>query len=164
MPPLFLSLSSLSRSPLTPSPTARYLDVFFTFISVYNTLMKVLFVSASCTTVFFIFQKFKPTYDGNHDTFRVEFAVVPSMVLALIFNYEFTPLEVRIPRSRLSPPPGVPSSATCAASTPPSVLPRDAGGDGRTEVASTSTVTTMSVASLRAQLLCIAATMATPSP
>lgn len=56
--------------------------------------MKVLFVSASCTTVFFIFQKFKPTYDGNHDTFRVEFAVVPSMVLALIFNYEFTPLEV----------------------------------------------------------------------
>lgn len=72
----------------------RYLDVFFTFISVYNTLMKVLFVSASCTTVFFIFQKFKPTYDGNHDTFRVEFAVVPSMVLALIFNYEFTPLEV----------------------------------------------------------------------
>lgn len=72
----------------------RYLDVFFTFISVYNTLMKILFVSASCATVYLIFQKFKPTYDGNHDTFRVEFAVVPAIVLALIFNYEFTVLEV----------------------------------------------------------------------
>lgn len=72
----------------------RYLDVFFTFISVYNTLMKVLFVSASCATVYLIFQKFKPTYDGNHDTFRVEFAVIPAVVLALVFNYEFTVLEI----------------------------------------------------------------------
>eukprot|EP00038_Savillea_parva_P027626 m.60693 g.60693 ORF g.60693 m.60693 type:complete len:213 (-) comp7970_c0_seq1:2728-3366(-) len=72
----------------------RYMDVFFTFISAYNTLMKVLFVSTSCATVYLIFNKFKATYDSNHDTFRIEFAIVPSVVLALIANYAFTFLEV----------------------------------------------------------------------
>lgn len=72
----------------------RYLDVFFTFISVYNSLMKVLFVSASCATVYLIFNKFKATYDSNHDTFRIEFAILPSMLLALVANYAFTALEI----------------------------------------------------------------------
>lgn len=69
--------------------------MFFTFISVYNTLMKVLFVTMSCATVFLIFNKFKATYDSNHDTFRIEFALIPSLLLALVANYAFTALEVR---------------------------------------------------------------------
>lgn len=39
--------------------------------------------------------KFKATYDGNHDTFRVEFLVVPIGGLAFLVNHEFSPLEVR---------------------------------------------------------------------
>lgn len=38
--------------------------------------------------------KFKATYDGNHDTFRVEFLVVPVGGLAFLVNHDFSPLEV----------------------------------------------------------------------
>lgn len=38
--------------------------------------------------------KFKATYDRNHDTFRIEFLLIPVTILALIVNHEFTPLEV----------------------------------------------------------------------
>ncbi|KAB0398447.1 hypothetical protein E2I00_014835, partial [Balaenoptera physalus] len=57
--------------------TARYLDLFTNYISLYNTCMK-----------------FKATYDGNHDTFRVEFLVVPTAILAFLVNHDFTPLEL----------------------------------------------------------------------
>ena len=74
----------------------RYLDVFVTFISVYNTLMKILFVGASCATVFLIFKKFPSTYDGNHDTFRIEIPLIGCFALSMLpwFHYAFTPLEV----------------------------------------------------------------------
>eukprot|EP00048_Salpingoeca_helianthica_P014956 m.224408 g.224408 ORF g.224408 m.224408 type:complete len:213 (-) comp16459_c0_seq1:157-795(-) len=72
----------------------RYLDLFTQFVSLYNTVMKVLFIASSCATVFLIYRKFRPTYDGNHDTFRIEFLLAPSLILALIFHYSFTVLEV----------------------------------------------------------------------
>jgi len=74
--------------------TTRYLDLFTSFISVYNTVMKVFFVGSSYVTVYFIYQHFKATYDSNHDTFRVEFLVVPVGGLAVLVNHEFSPLEV----------------------------------------------------------------------
>eukprot|EP00050_Salpingoeca_kvevrii_P006859 m.292206 g.292206 ORF g.292206 m.292206 type:complete len:212 (-) comp12584_c0_seq1:269-904(-) len=87
-------ISGKSQILFTTVYITRYLDVFVTFISAYNTIMKLLFVSASAATVFLIYKKFRATYDGNHDTFRMEFAVVPSAVLALIFHYQFTFLEL----------------------------------------------------------------------
>ncbi|XP_060565710.1 ER lumen protein-retaining receptor 2 isoform X2 [Ruditapes philippinarum] len=74
--------------------TTRYLDLFTSFISVYNTTMKVFFIASSYVTVYFIYQHFKPTYDSNHDTFRVEFLVVPVGGLAFLVNHEFSPLEI----------------------------------------------------------------------
>jgi ER lumen protein retaining receptor len=74
----------------------RYLDLFTQFVSVYNTAMKILFIVSSCATVYLIYRKFRPTYDGNHDTFRIEFLLGPCLVLALIFHYSFTVLEVRV--------------------------------------------------------------------
>ncbi|XP_059135888.1 ER lumen protein-retaining receptor 1-like [Peromyscus eremicus] len=74
--------------------TARYLDLFTNYISLYNTCMKVVYIACSFTTVWMIYSKFKATYDGNHDTFRVEFLVVPTAVLAFLVNHDFTPLEV----------------------------------------------------------------------
>ena len=70
--------------------------MFVTFISVYNTLMKILFVGASCATVFLIFKKFPSTYDGNHDTFRIEIPLIGCFALSMLpwFHYAFTPLEV----------------------------------------------------------------------
>ncbi|KAF6077886.1 KDEL endoplasmic reticulum protein retention receptor 1 [Phyllostomus discolor] len=74
--------------------TARYLDLFTNYISLYNTCMKVVYIACSFTTVWMIYSKFKATYDGNHDTFRVEFLVVPTAILAFLVNHDFTPLEV----------------------------------------------------------------------
>lgn len=48
----------------------RYLDLFTSFISVYNTVMKVFFLTSSLGTVYLMYVKFKATYDHNHDTFR----------------------------------------------------------------------------------------------
>ncbi|ESO13239.1 hypothetical protein HELRODRAFT_63815 [Helobdella robusta] len=72
----------------------RYLDLFTTFVSVYNSVMKVVFLLFSFVTVYLIYFKFKATYDGNHDTFRVEFLVVPVAGLAVLVNHEFSFLEI----------------------------------------------------------------------
>nr|KAF6407021.1 KDEL endoplasmic reticulum protein retention receptor 1 [Molossus molossus] len=56
--------------------------------------MKVVYIACSFTTVWMIYSKFKATYDGNHDTFRVEFLVVPTAILAFLVNHDFTPLEI----------------------------------------------------------------------
>lgn len=50
--------------------TTRYLDLFTSFVSVYNSFMKVVFLTASYGTLYLMFFKFKPTYDHNHDSFR----------------------------------------------------------------------------------------------
>ncbi|CAD7691226.1 unnamed protein product [Nyctereutes procyonoides] len=55
--------------------------------------MKVVYIACSFTTVWMICSKFKATYDGNHVTFRVEFLVVPTAILAFLVNHDFTPLE-----------------------------------------------------------------------
>ncbi|KAL1453436.1 hypothetical protein WDU94_007576 [Cyamophila willieti] len=74
--------------------TARYLDLFTSYVSVYNSFMKVVFLAASFGTVYLMYMKFKATYDHNHDTFRAEFIVLPAALLALIINHEFTIFEV----------------------------------------------------------------------
>uniref|UniRef100_A0A8D8UCW1 ER lumen protein-retaining receptor n=1 Tax=Cacopsylla melanoneura TaxID=428564 RepID=A0A8D8UCW1_9HEMI len=73
---------------------ARYLDLFTSYVSVYNSFMKVVFLAASFGTVYLMYVKFKATYDHNHDTFRAEFIVLPAALLALIINHEFTIFEV----------------------------------------------------------------------
>jgi len=74
--------------------TARYLDLVTSYISLYNTVMKVTFIASSLLTLYFIYFKFKATYDSNHDTLRIEFLLVPVTILALILNHEFTVLEI----------------------------------------------------------------------
>lgn len=75
--------------------TTRYLDLVFSFISVYNTVMKVIFLVTAYGTLYLMFIKFKATYDSNHDTFRAEFLLIPAVGLALLVNHEFSVLEVR---------------------------------------------------------------------
>ncbi|KAL3273236.1 hypothetical protein HHI36_014690 [Cryptolaemus montrouzieri] len=72
----------------------RYLDLMTTYVSLYNSIMKVVFLFASFATIYLIYIKFKATYDHNHDTFRIEFLIGPAFVLALIINNEYTPFEV----------------------------------------------------------------------
>lgn len=72
----------------------RYLDIFTSFISVYNTVMKTFFLVSSMGTVYLMYMKFKATYDHNHDTFRIEFLLGPAVLLALFLNHEFSVMEV----------------------------------------------------------------------
>lgn len=74
--------------------TTRYLDLFTTFISVYNSVMKIIFIASSYTTIYMLYSKFKATYDSNHDTFRIEFLLVPVAGLAVLVNHEFSLLEI----------------------------------------------------------------------
>ncbi|ALC39272.1 KdelR [Drosophila busckii] len=72
----------------------RYLDLFTTYVSLYNSVMKVLFLAGSGATVYLMYVKFKATYDHNHDSFRIEFLLVPCALLSLLINHEFTVMEV----------------------------------------------------------------------
>ncbi|CAD6233399.1 GSCOCG00007174001-RA-CDS [Cotesia congregata] len=74
--------------------TTRYLDLVTTYISAYNTFMKVIFIGASYATIFLMYAKFKATYDHNHDSFRIEFLILPTIILAVFINHEFTILEI----------------------------------------------------------------------
>ncbi|XP_076398777.1 ER lumen protein-retaining receptor 1 isoform X1 [Peromyscus maniculatus bairdii] len=94
LPDCLLGISGKSQVLFAVVFTARYLDLFTNYISLYNTCMKVVYIACSFTTVWMIYSKFKATYDGNHDTFRVEFLVVPTAILAFLVNHDFTPLEI----------------------------------------------------------------------
>jgi len=72
----------------------RYLDLLTNFVSLYNTVMKLFFIGSAAGTVYLMYFKFKATYDGNHDTFRVEFLLAPAMLLAVILNHEFSIMEI----------------------------------------------------------------------
>lgn len=73
----------------------RYLDLFTNFISLYNSIMKVLFILSSGYIVYLIRIKYQSSYDREHDTFRIEFLILPSAVLAFLVNEEFSFFEVK---------------------------------------------------------------------
>ncbi|THG97831.1 hypothetical protein EW026_g4248 [Hermanssonia centrifuga] len=73
---------------------ARYLDLFYDWVSLYNFSMKVFFISSSIYILYLMKVRFRPTHDPSIDTFRAEYLVGPCVVLALIFNYKFTFPEV----------------------------------------------------------------------
>jgi len=56
--------------------------------------MKFIFLAASYATLYLMYVKFKATYDHNHDTFRIEFLLIPAAVLALLINHDFVVLEI----------------------------------------------------------------------
>ncbi|KAH0917619.1 hypothetical protein HID58_025279 [Brassica napus] len=74
----------------------RYLDIFTSFVSVYNTFMKLVFLGSSFSIVWYMryHKAVHRTYDREQDTFRHWFLVLPCLVLALLIHEKFTFLEV----------------------------------------------------------------------
>ena len=72
----------------------RYLDMFTEWVSIYNFTMKLFFIGSSVYILYLMKFRFRPTQDPSIDTFRVEYLLGPAVLLSLIFNYKFTPLEV----------------------------------------------------------------------
>ncbi|KAL6194037.1 PREDICTED: ER lumen protein retaining receptor-like [Fragaria vesca subsp. vesca] len=74
----------------------RYLDIFVSFYSVYNTLMKLIFLGSSFSIVWYIrhHRIVRRSYDKSQDTFRHHFLLLPCLLLALVINEKFTFREV----------------------------------------------------------------------
>lgn len=67
----------------------RYLDLFTTFYSLYNTIMKILYISATAYIIYMVkgSEPFKTTYEKAHDSFlHWKFAVLPCVILAIVTN------------------------------------------------------------------------------
>jgi ER lumen protein retaining receptor len=67
----------------------RYLDLFTTFYSWYNTIMKILYISITAYIIYMVrgTEPFKTTYDKAHDSFlHWQFAVIPCAIVGVITN------------------------------------------------------------------------------
>ena len=66
---------------------ARYLDLFTSFYSIYNTIMKISYIAATSYIIYLVrsTEPFRTNYEKTHDSFRHwHFAVLPSAVIAII--------------------------------------------------------------------------------
>eukprot|EP00932_Pfiesteria_piscicida_P014063 SRR837773.25760.p1 GENE.SRR837773.25760~~SRR837773.25760.p1 ORF type:complete len:140 (-),score=47.94 SRR837773.25760:126-545(-) len=71
----------------------RYLDLFWSYISLYNSVMKIIFIT---TTIYLVYMmRFKTpicqTYERSNDSFQYELYLLgPCAVLGLVFTDEYT--------------------------------------------------------------------------
>lgn len=68
---------------------ARYLDLFTHFISLYNSFMKIMYLTSTSAIIYLMRMKptYRATYDASQDSFlHWQFAVAPSVVLGLIIS------------------------------------------------------------------------------
>jgi ER lumen protein retaining receptor len=93
---------------------ARYLDLFYTWVSLYNFVMKLFFIGSSIYILYLMKVRFRcvtilvfsacellilvalhrPTNDPSIDTFRVEYLVGPALLLGILFNYSYSISEI----------------------------------------------------------------------
>lgn len=75
---------------------SRYLCFLANYISLYNTMMKLIFLGTSFSIVWYMrYHKIvRRSYDKDQDTFRHYFLVLPCLILALLINQRFTFKEV----------------------------------------------------------------------
>lgn len=72
----------------------RYLDLFtFSFVSVYNTLMKIFFIASSIYVVVLL-RKYSREIKVDNDTFPAQYLLLGATVCALLFHYSWSPLEL----------------------------------------------------------------------
>lgn len=74
----------------------RYLDIFTDYISLYNTVMKLIFLWSSFSIVWYMrYHKIvRRSYDKDQDTFRHYFLLLPCLLLALLIHERFSFKEV----------------------------------------------------------------------
>ncbi|KAK9472785.1 ER lumen protein retaining receptor-domain-containing protein [Dipodascopsis tothii] len=88
-------ISFKSQALYTVVYVTRYLDLFWgRYLSFYNTVMKLFFIGSSLTILYMMKVKFKPTHDPNIDTFKIEYLLSGSFVMALVFTYKYTISEI----------------------------------------------------------------------
>lgn len=75
---------------------SRYLFFFTRYISLYNSIMKLVFIGTSIAIVWYIryHKVVKQTYNKDEDTFKHYFLILPSFFLALLIPHAFNTVEV----------------------------------------------------------------------
>ncbi|KAI5970543.1 ERD2 [Candida margitis] len=71
-----------------------YLDLFTKYYSLYNTLLKIVFIASSIYTVYVMVYKYQKTIQNHVDTFPVRYLVGGAAVASLIFTHKYTFGEV----------------------------------------------------------------------
>lgn len=72
----------------------RYLNLLtFDFGSFYNTILKLMFLGSTFYSIHII-KKYTKEITQYVDNFPISYLIIPSAILALIFNYKFTVLEI----------------------------------------------------------------------
>lgn len=78
----------------------RYLDLFTTYYSLYNSIMKVLYIASTGFIVYMIRYKepFKSKYDHSQDSFlHIKFGIIPCLCVAILtqlVQYATDPVEL----------------------------------------------------------------------
>ncbi|KAF3508021.1 hypothetical protein F2Q69_00008312 [Brassica cretica] len=74
----------------------RYMDLITDYVSLYNTVMKIVFIVSSLAIVWCMRRHplVRRSYDKDLDTFRHQYVVLACFVLGLIMNEKFTFQEV----------------------------------------------------------------------
>ncbi|KAJ5635438.1 uncharacterized protein N7484_008751 [Penicillium longicatenatum] len=73
----------------------RYLDLFWTFFdSLYLTTFKLLFIGSSGYIIYLMLNDYKPTHDPNIDTFKVQYLLGISAILAVLFPHDYRFSEI----------------------------------------------------------------------
>lgn len=72
----------------------RYLDLFFSYISLYNTLMKLFFIGSSFYILYLMRVVYSKSETQKIDTFRTELLIGASVILAIITTYDYSISEI----------------------------------------------------------------------
>jgi len=73
----------------------RYIDVLYRWVSLYNTFMKLFYISSSIYIIWLAFWKYRPMdEEESTDTMPIALVLIPPVLLALAFNYSFNIVEV----------------------------------------------------------------------
>ncbi|KAI9823346.1 MAG: endoplasmic reticulum retention protein [Thelocarpon impressellum] len=70
----------------------RYLDVFYS--TPYNAVLKLVYIGSSAYTLYLMLNDYKPTHDPNIDTFKVEYLLGGSFLMALLFPKDYSFFEI----------------------------------------------------------------------
>jgi len=69
--------------------TTRYVDLFYNFSSIYNYIMKIVFIFTSFLVCYFMKFKspYKDTYDKKNDNFGILYIIIPCLLVAVLTCY-----------------------------------------------------------------------------
>lgn len=72
-------------------------DLFWTLTeSLYLTTFKLLFIGSSAYIIYLMLNDYKPTHDPNLDTFKVQYLLGISALLAILFPHDYRFSEVSV--------------------------------------------------------------------